>query len=36
MKSYLVLQNAKFTAFTVSKLWRENQQEGKNTYAHPD
>ena len=26
MKSYLMLQNAKFIAFTISELLRENQQ----------
>ena len=32
MKSYLMLQNARFAAFTVSKLLKENQQgRGKNT-----
>ena len=28
MKSYLMLRNARFTAFTVSELLRENQQGG--------
>ena len=35
MKSYWMLQNARFTAFTVSELLKENQQGGKNT-LHPD
>ena len=29
IKSYLILQNARVTAFTVPELLRENQQEGK-------
>ena len=33
VKSYLILQNCMFTAFTVSMLLRENrQEEGKNTF----
>ena len=31
MKSYWMLQNAKFTAFTISELSRVNQQRGKIT-----
>ena len=34
-KSYWMLQNARFTAFTVSELLKENQQGRKNT-LHPD
>ena len=34
MKSYLMLQNARFTVFTVSELLRENQRGlGKNSLS---
>ena len=38
MKSYLMLQNAKFTAFTVSKFLRENNRKGAEGgyLTHPD
>ena len=36
MKFYLVLQNARVTAFIVSELLRENQQGGKNNPYYPD
>ena len=35
MKSYWILENARVTAFTVSELLRENQQEDKNA-LYPD
>ena len=31
MKSYLILQNTRSTAYTISELLKENQQETKNT-----
>ena len=34
MKRYYMLQNARFTAFTVYELLKENQQRGEN-YPHP-
>ena len=33
IKSYLILQIATFTTFSVSELLRENQEMGKNTLA---
>ena len=34
IKSYLMLQNAKYKAFIISKLLRKNQQGGQK-YPHP-
>ena len=36
INSYLMLENARFTAFTVSQLLRENQQGVKIPLTHPD
>ena len=36
MKSYLMLQSARFTGFTVSKLLKENKQGGCKNTPHSD
>ena len=35
IKCYWMLQNSIVTAFTISELLKENQQEGKTTHPHP-